>query len=147
MAQEGLGPDYTVCKQQFIAAVQDQIVADLLAANPDDPEAQQKAEAKTQTPSIQNSFTPLADAVFRIVTVHAQVSSDSAVDAAFWQWVADVQSWLSALAAWQEGIAQAFAAWAPTQPAEQELQTALLRVASPGPAPAMAPVSLRGRIA
>lgn len=146
MAHEGLGPDFTICKQQFIAAVKDQIVQDLLAANPGDPDAEQKATEKTQTPSIQNSFTPMADAVYRIVAVSARVNSDAAADAAFWQWVASVNAWLAALANWQSGAAQAFAAWAPTLPAEQNLKNALTGLTQPGPPPASAPTGLIGRV-
>ena len=146
MAHEGLGPDFTICKQHFIAAVQDQLMHDLLAANPDDPGAERKAAEKTQSPSIQNSFTPLADAVYRIAAVSAKVSSDTASDRAFWQWVAAVNTWLVALANWQLGVARAFAAWAPTQPAERNLKNALTGVAQPGPPPTGAPLSLTGRI-
>jgi hypothetical protein len=146
MAHEGLGPDYTICKQQFIAAVKDQIVRDLLAANPGDSAAEQKATEKIQAPSIQNSFTPMADAVYRIVAVSAKVNADAATDTAFWQWVASVNAWLAALASWQNGVAQAFAAWAPTQPAEQNLKNALMSVTQPGPPPTNAPISLTGRI-
>jgi hypothetical protein len=146
MAHEGLGPDFSLCKQHFIAAVQDQLAHDLLAASPGDPGAERKAAEKAQSASIQNSFTPLADAVYRIVTVSAKVSSDPASDTAFWQWVAALNAWLVALGNWQLGVARAFATWAPTQPAERNLKNALTSVAQPGPPPTRAPLNLSGRI-
>jgi len=50
------------------------------------------------------------------------------------------------MATWQAGVSAAFAAWAPTLPAEQALRLALVGVAPPGAPPAAPPTSLTGRV-
>lgn len=130
-----LGPDNAVAATAFVEAMRARLVAQdpALGPNVDDPAVRPNLEA-------------LGEAVFRIATVHAETVADSASDAQFWAWVAGVQTWVTALAAWQTGVRAAFAAWTPTQPAEQALKTALLAVAVPPAPPAAAPTALRGTI-
>jgi hypothetical protein len=104
------------------------------------------AGANVDQPAIQANLGALGLAVYRIATVHAETVSDAATDAAFWQWVADVQAWLAALSAWQNSVAQAFAAWAPTVPAERTLQAKLTQSPAPGAPPVLAPTALQGRL-
>jgi hypothetical protein len=131
----GLGPDREICKTEFVEAMRARLIAE-------DP----SAGANVDTPPIQANFGALGQAIYRIATVHAETASDAASDAAFWQWVSDVNAWLAALSNWQNGVALAFAAWAPTLPAEQALRAALTAVAGPGVLPAVTPTGLRGRI-
>jgi hypothetical protein len=130
-----LGSDKAVAATEFVEAMRARLVAQdpALGPNVDDPAVRPNLEA-------------LGQAVFRIATVHAESVTDTTSDAAFWQWVADVQNWVTALATWQTGLRSAFSAWAPVQPAEQALKTALLAVAVPPAPPSAAPSSLRGAI-
>lgn len=64
----------------------------------------------------------------------------------FWQWIQDVETWLQALSQWQIGVANAFKAWQPTQPADQTLQAIVSNLADPGLPPAPAPTQLQGKI-
>jgi len=131
----GLGPDNTICKTEFVEAMRARLEAEEpgLGANVDDP-------------SVQENLGALGQAVFQIATVHAEMVSDGVTDAAFWQWIIDANAWLSALATWQQGIAQAFVDWMPTQPAEQALRADLIAVPSPGSPPVFTPTNLRGKI-
>lgn len=129
-----LGTDNAVCKSEFVDAMRQRLNDDgLNGGNVDDP-------------SVNKNFGALAEAVFRIATVHAQTTSSSAADAAFWQWVSDVAAWLGAVDAWQNGVTAAFTAWTPATAPEIALKTALLAVPAPGPAPVAAPAALGGRI-
>ena len=130
-----LGNDNTVCKTELVEAMR----ARLLADGPE-------AAAGVDREDVQKNFGALGQAVFRIATVHAATRSDSAADDAFWQWIADTQAWLEALAAWQKGLAEAFDAWQPSLPAEEALRTAVTDLSSPGEPPAAAPTALEGRI-
>lgn len=112
-----LGPDNTVCKQEFVDAMRP-IAGD-----------------NVDLLQIQDNLGALGTAVFRISTVHATTVSDAAADAAFWAWV-------SALAAWQLGVVAAVTAWTPATVPEQTLRTALLALGTV-PAP---PTRQAGRI-
>ncbi|MBV7328175.1 hypothetical protein KFU94_07920 [Chloroflexi bacterium TSY] len=131
----GLGNDNTISKTEFVDAMRVRLEAEQsgLGANVDDP-------------SVQENLGALGQAVFRIATVHAETFSDGGTDDAFWQWITDVNAWLSGLATWQQGVAQAFDDWAPTQPAEQALKDKLIAVPSPGSPPMQPPTNLRGKI-
>lgn len=130
----GLGADHTLCKQEFVEAMRKRLNDDNLpGSNVDDP-------------SVNKNLAALGQAVFRIATVHAQVTSNAGADAAYWQWVADVAAWLAALRAWQTGITAAFTAWVPGTPPDVALKTALLAVPAPGAPPAAAPATLTGRL-
>lgn len=131
----GLGPDNGICKTEFVEAMRARLIAD-------DPKAGDNVDRE----DVQKNLGALGLAVYRIATVHAETNSDAATDAAFWQWVSDVNAWLSKLSTWQKGVAQAFAAWTPTLPAEQALKTALIAVSDPGSPPASAPTALKGEI-
>lgn len=130
-----LGSDNTICKNELIEAMRARLTAD-------DP----ATAAGVDREDVRKNFSALGEAVYRIVTVRADTVSDSASDAAFWQWIADAQAWLEALAAWQQGVAEAFAAWTPTQAAEQTLKAAVKALPSPGTPPAGAPATAKGRI-
>jgi hypothetical protein len=130
-----LGTDKTIAAKEFVDAMRARLVAQdpSLGANVDDPAVRPNLEA-------------LGQAVFRIATVRAETVSDAASDAAFWQWVGEVQTWVTALAAWQTGLRAAFAAWTPTLPAEVALKAALLLLAVPPVPPTAPPNALRGTI-
>jgi len=138
MPLQGLGPDTTVCVGEFIEAMRAQVIAD----NPDNPDAGDKLDS----PLVQKNFAPLGEAVYRILTDPARLRSDAATDAAFWQWVAEVNGWLADLAAWRQGVTEAFAAWNPTGQADRDLRDQLLAIPEPAPPPAREPSSLTGRI-
>lgn len=124
----GLGTDNETCKTEFVEAMRP-IAGD-----------------NVEVAEVQANLGALGQAVYRIATVHAETVSDETTDATFWQWVADVNAWLSALADWQQDVAQAFANWAPTQPAEQALKTNLVAAPDPGSPPTLTPTNSRGRI-
>ena len=130
-----LGADNTICRTEFVEAMRARLIAD-------DP----SAGANVDQPAIQANLGALGLAVYRIATVHTETLSDAGTDAAFWQWVADVQAWLAALSDWQSSVAQTFDAWAPTQAAEQILRAALKQIPAPGAPPALAPTALQGRL-
>jgi hypothetical protein len=129
-----LGPDNQICKDEFIEAMRQRLMADdpAMAGNVDQED-------------VQKNLGALGLAVYRIATVHADVRADAAADPDFWDWVADVDAWMQAMATWQSGVRAAVQAWSPTQPAEQDLRDALLALADPG-APPPAPSELRGKI-
>ena len=131
----GLGSDEETCKNEFIEAMRARLEAE-----------EPGSGANVDEPAVQENLGALGLAVFSILTVHAETISNLSTDNDFWQWVADVNTWLSELENWQQGVAQAFASWTPVQPAEQDLKTALLAVPSPGSAPTQAPTTLKGKI-
>ena len=131
----GLGPDNEICKTEFVEAMRARLEAETPGSG-----------INVDRDDVKPNLAALGLAVYRIATVHADTISDSTTDATFWQWVSDVNAWLSKLSTWQKGVAQAFAAWTPTLPAEQALKTALIAVADPGSPPASAPTALKGEI-
>jgi hypothetical protein len=96
--------------------------------------------------SVNQNRGALGQTVFRIATTHAETVSDATTDAVFWNWVMAVNAWLTAMGSWQVGLTAAFTAYAPVQPAELALKSAVLALPNPGPPPAAAPASQRGRI-
>jgi hypothetical protein len=150
MAQEGLGPDNSICKMAYIEPVRAQVLADKAAAEAagDQEKADQlaKTAANLDLPDYQKNIAPLAEAVYRILTEHAKTTTDLAIDAAFWQWMADVTTWLAALHDWQQGVAHAFSNWAAAGAADISLKTAVTALASPPAPPGSAPIRLTGRI-
>ncbi|MEU6232936.1 hypothetical protein [Kitasatospora sp. NPDC047058] len=87
-------------------------------------------------PQVRANLDALGLAVYRTLTADAETASDAVADAAFWQWIRDVQRWI-------DGVATAIDGWAAATPAEAALKAALSAV----PAPAAAPSALKGRIA
>lgn len=130
----GLGTDSTLCKNEYVEAMRARLDAldPPLGANVDDPE-------------VQKNFAALAEALFNVLTVHSDVVSNAAVDAAFWQWVADMVVWAQAMKAWQAGLHAAFQSWAPAGGADLAFRSAVLALAQPGAVPA-APSSIGGKI-
>lgn len=128
-----LGPNNAIAATEFVEAMRARLIAQdpALGPNVDDPAVRPNLEA-------------LGQAVYRIATVHAETVSDAGSDAQFWAWVNGVQTWVTALAAWQTGVRAAFNAWTPTLPAEQALRAALLAVAVPPAPPGAAPTAQRG---
>src|SRR5437660_6867780 len=116
MAQEGLGPDNAICKSAYIAPVKAQVLADQAAAVAagDTEKADQlaKTAANLDLADYQKNIEPLAEAVYRILTLHAKTTTDAVIDAPFWDWMAEVTTWLSALSNWQQGVTNAFINWA-----------------------------------
>lgn len=131
----GLGPDREISKNEFIEAMRDRLEAEEpgLGANVD-------------KPSVQENLGALGQAVYRIITVHAETESNSSTDEDFWQWVADVNTWLSKLENWQKGVAQAFADWTPTNLNDQALKDAITTLPSPGSSPGLTSGILKGKI-
>ena len=135
MARPGLGPNPDDCTTQFVEAMR----ARLNAMDP--PQGN-----NVDDPEVQKNFAALGQAVYQIATALAAPTSDSAEDAAFWDWVADVQAWLLKLSTWQAGVAQAFTTWAPATAPETSLRNLVRAVPAPGAPPATAPTRLKGRI-
>jgi hypothetical protein len=117
----GLGSDHTTAATEFVEAMR--------------PIAKDNVDLK----EVRRNLDALGLAVYRTLTVDAETVSDSASDAAFWQWVAAVQAWITA-------VTQAITTWTPSTPSEVALKTALTAVPGPGAPPASAPTSARGRI-
>jgi hypothetical protein len=95
---------------------------------------------------VQANLGALGLAVLRIATVHAETESNSAADAAFWQWVSATHAWMQAMNTWRSGVSGAFAAWAAATPAEIALKGAIAAVPAPPAPPAVAPALLKGRV-
>jgi hypothetical protein len=129
-----LGPDETICKQEYIETMRARMEAD----NPG-------SGKNMDEPDVQKTFDTFAQVLYRVATLHAETRSDATTDAHYWSWIAAVGDWLSAMAVWQNGIRQAFTSWAPVHPVDQALQSAVLQLASPGPVPAP-PSALRGKV-
>ncbi len=130
----GLGPNKDRAAQEFIEAMRARLEADEpgLGANVDQP-------------SVKGNLGALGEAVYNIATVHAETLSDATQDTAFWQWINDVDEWLQEMAAWQQGVTQAFADWAAAGAPDQGLKTAIGALTGPG-APPKPPTSLKGKI-
>ena len=105
-----------------------------------------RSAANLDLPEYQKNIEPMAEAVYRILTEHAKTTTDPAIDAAFWEWMAEVTTWLTKLRAWQQGVATAFADWAAAGAADTALQKAVTLLADPGAPPGSAPTHLTGRI-
>ena len=129
-----LGPDETICKQEYIETMRARMEAD----NPG-------SGKNMDDPDVQKTFDTFAQVLYRVATVHTETRSDDSTDTDFWNWVAGVAAWMGAMATWQTGVQQAFLAWAPTASVDQALRNALLQVASPGPVPA-APAAIKGKL-
>jgi hypothetical protein len=129
-----LGPDETVCRQEYIETMRARMEADSPGSgkNMDDPD-------------VQKTFNTFGQVLYRVATIHAETQSDETTDADYWKWVAAVSDWQSAMAVWQNGVRQAFSSWAPVTPGDQALRNAVLQLASPGPAPTP-PNGLKGRL-
>ncbi|KUJ69070.1 hypothetical protein ACZ90_14615 [Streptomyces albus subsp. albus] len=113
----GLGPDQTITTAQFVEAMRP-IAGD-----------------NVDLAQVRANLDALGLAVYRTLTVNAKASSDSSGDAAFWQWVAEVQRWI-------DGVSAAIQTWAAATPSEAALKAALAAV----PVPAAAPSSMKARI-
>lgn len=133
----GLGPDSSLCTAAFIDAMRTQMTA----ANPADPSIQ-----NLDLPEVRKNFAPFGEAVYRIATERARAVNDPASDAAFFQWIVEVQTHLSALAEWQAGLRAAFQSWAPADPSAQTFRLAVIGLADPGSPPKAVPSALEGRI-
>lgn len=130
----GLGPDNTIAKNEFIAAMRARLESEQagLGANVDDP-------------SVSANLGALGQAVYRIATAHAETRSDATADSAFWQWITDVDDWLHALAAWRQGVTKAFADWTAAGTADQKLKADIAALSPPGSLPAR-PTFMKGKI-
>ncbi len=95
---------------------------------------------------VQKNFDALGWGVVRTLTQHAETLSGAEGGADLWAWAADVNKWLAALAAWQQGVTTAFKNWTPATAPEKTFRNAVLNVTAPGTPPATAPVGLKGRI-
>ncbi|MFC0597821.1 hypothetical protein [Streptomyces palmae] len=113
----GLGPDQRTTAAQFVEAMRP-IAGD-----------------NVDLAAVRANLDALGLAVYRTLTKDATVSSDADCDAALWQWVAEVQTWI-------EGVSAAVQSWAAATPSEAALKAALIAV----PVPAAAPASLKARI-
>jgi hypothetical protein len=130
-----LGNDNTVCTDEFVAAMRSRL-------DTEDP----PLGGNVDEPGIRKNFAALGEAVFQILLARTETSSTSIEDAEFWTWVGRVTTFLTALAAWQQGVRSAVQNWAPVDPPGQQLRTAILAVPQPGAAPGPAPVELTGRL-
>ena len=129
-----LGPDETICKQEYIETMRTRMEADSPGSgkNMDDPD-------------VQKTFDTFAQALYRVATVHAESRSDNGTDPGYWHWVGAVTAWMGAMAAWQSGVRHAVSAWAPAPGTDQALRNALLQLGSPGPVPAP-PTAITGKL-
>ncbi len=123
-----LGPDNTICMQEFMDRMRP-----IAGKNPT------TLLDNVEDPQVKPNFGALGQAIYNIATVHAEMTSNATIDAAFWRWVA-------ALDSWQKGVVQAFTNWQPTQPDGQALRTAVLAVATPQSTSASAPTAMKGKI-
>lgn len=113
----GKDPDVT-CGAEFIAAMR----------------ALPQVGDNVDIEDVKNNLNALGKAVHTIATARAEVQSDAAASAAFWQWIAAVQAWMGAMATWQTAVTTAVNGLAPGA------------VPPPTPPPAAAPTSLVGRL-
>jgi hypothetical protein len=131
-----LGPDPTVCTEQFVAAMRARL-----------DELDPPAGANADLPDVRANLAALATGVYLALTGPglAQTSTGPAEDAGFWRWVAELTAEVAALRSWQQGVTAAFTTWAPADAPGLALKAALLALPQPGPVPA-APSGLVGRI-
>jgi regulator of protease activity HflC (stomatin/prohibitin superfamily) len=128
-----LGPDKTICRDEYIEAMRQRLIAE-------DPALAENLENE----GVKANFGALAEALFQVLTARAETLSTAAADPAFWQWVASMIVWAQAMTAWQAGVRQAFQNWAAAGP-NVAFKNAVLALSSPG-APPAAPASLKGKI-
>ncbi len=83
-----LGPDHHIAKQAFVDAMRP-IAGD-----------------NVNVEQVQANLGALGAAVYEIATAHAETLSSPNTDADFWQWIAAVQDWMVAVAAWQNSVHQ-----------------------------------------
>ncbi len=130
----GLGTDHTICKTEFVEAMRARLASDR-------PELGDTVDK----PGAQKNLGAFGLAVYRIATSHAEVVSEADTDAQFWQWFESLENWASEISDWQRSLVKVFANWEPSQPADEALKEAILRLPNPG-APPRPPHSLTGRI-
>jgi hypothetical protein len=136
-----LGATNEACVSEVIEAMRSRVLADA----PDASTGQQLAQ-NLDKPEVQRNLAPIGDAVFRILRLRARPTADATTDAAFWQWVADVHARVTAIEAWQQGLAAAFAAWTPASPADVALKQAVSGLPAPSGGFPPPPKSLAGEV-
>jgi hypothetical protein len=130
-----LGTDRAICTGELVEAMRARLDAE-------DPPAGKNLD----DPNVRKNFEALGEAVYQILTARAETTAQQPHDPPFWAWVGEVTSYLAALGGWQQGVRQAVQSWTPADLPGQQLKTAILGVAVPGPAPGPAPVGLTGRL-
>jgi hypothetical protein len=131
----GLGPDKEISKSEFIEAMRARL------------EAEQSGWGKNvDQPSVADNLGALGEAVFKILTIHAETISNSSKETIFWQWVSEINAWLSSVRKWQKGIAGAFQNWAPVSTEGKNLKNAINAISDPGDPPLNAPNRMKGKI-
>jgi hypothetical protein len=121
----GLGADGNTCRDELKNAMRARLEAQKAGSG-----------ANVDLPDVTANFGAMGTGIFNILTVDASVSSDNTMDPAYWAWVSAVNAWIS-------GVISAVTSWAPTQPAEQAVRTAILAVPRP---PATPPTIVKGKI-
>jgi hypothetical protein len=119
-----------ICRDAFVEAMRARLAAQdpALAKNVDDE-------------GVRKNLTALGAALAQVVDAHTR--SDATADPAYWAWVVDVTAWLADVRAWQQAVTDAFQQWAPANPAESSLRSAVLGAPDPGAPPATAPAAAR----
>jgi hypothetical protein len=130
----GLGDDNGVCKEAFITAMRNRLEAE-----------KEGLGANVEEPAVQQNLGALGQAVYTILTAHAETRSDASVDRDFWRWMERLDDWLQELRSWQLGVAKAFADWSPAEASARQLKASIAAVNAPGSLP-QPPRSLRGKI-
>lgn len=95
---------------------------------------------------VQKNLGALGQAVYSILTDHAETTSSLSNDSDFWQWIQLVNAWLKDLSTWQEGVEKSFRDWQPGSEEGKDLKNKLLKLNSPKQPPNSPPKSLRGKI-
>jgi len=130
----GLGPNHNIAKTEFINAMRARLEREdkKLGKNMDDD-------------AVKKNMGALAEAVYRIVTVHTDAVSSPQEDPEFWEWMDQTNRWLQELGQWQKGVAQAMDQWAAATPADLQLKAKLAALTQPGNLPEP-PSALKGRL-
>jgi hypothetical protein len=125
-----LTTDPPVCGEAFVEAMR---------ANP-------LAGDNVDRDDVKPNLFALGGAVRTILVDEAEIISDAASDAAFWQWVAGLSAWAKQMEAWRSSVRAAFNDWTPADGSGKALKKAVLEASQPPAGPPAAPTRVKGRI-
>ena len=132
-----LGRNDGTCVKIYVEAMKNSLPkADASKPKPEDP-----PEIPTQDEHLGNVAKPFGEAFFNLATKKAEVFSNQVLDKEFWEWVADVNSWLKQ----QKKVDESLQQWIEGSLQPQQMAVLLSELKKVGHPP-NAPNELRGGI-